>query len=212
MGKGTRGGGRVGRHECLFTFVFFCVAEIADAEKRLESLHEALKLLPPAHCETLRCLMAHLKRSRGHFTSSSSASSRVVSNARVPPFQGDGVREGEPHVQREPGHRLRPDADEGPRAGRHDGAQRHPVPETRGGNAHHQRRRVVLRGGEGRGEEASQRGEEGQGGSGRGPEKRFEGKGPTFYTEMETWEERTMKEVTICNEGNYLFFRGRISR
>lgn len=37
--------------------------EIADAEKRLESLHEALKLLPPAHCETLRYLMAHLKRS-----------------------------------------------------------------------------------------------------------------------------------------------------
>lgn len=40
-----------------------CVAEITDPEKRLESLHEALKLLPPAHCETLRYLMAHLKRS-----------------------------------------------------------------------------------------------------------------------------------------------------
>ncbi|XP_054643080.1 N-chimaerin isoform X2 [Dunckerocampus dactyliophorus] len=37
-------------------------AKITDAEKRLESLHEALKLLPPAHCESLRYLMAHLKR------------------------------------------------------------------------------------------------------------------------------------------------------
>lgn len=37
-------------------------AKVTDPEKRLESLHEALKLLPPAHCETLRYLMAHLKR------------------------------------------------------------------------------------------------------------------------------------------------------
>lgn len=37
-------------------------AEVSDPEKRLESLHEALKLLPPAHLETLRYLMAHLKR------------------------------------------------------------------------------------------------------------------------------------------------------
>uniref|UniRef100_A0A671Y0N1 Chimerin 1 n=1 Tax=Sparus aurata TaxID=8175 RepID=A0A671Y0N1_SPAAU len=41
---------------------FIEAAKITDAEKRLESLHEALKLLPPAHCETLRYLMAHLKR------------------------------------------------------------------------------------------------------------------------------------------------------
>uniref|UniRef100_A0AAQ4S9A7 Chimerin 1 n=1 Tax=Gasterosteus aculeatus aculeatus TaxID=481459 RepID=A0AAQ4S9A7_GASAC len=41
---------------------FIETGKIADAEKRLESLHEALKLLPPAHCETLRYLMAHLKR------------------------------------------------------------------------------------------------------------------------------------------------------
>ncbi|CAG5933119.1 unnamed protein product [Menidia menidia] len=41
---------------------FIETAKITDAEKRLESLHEALKLLPPAHCETLRYLMAHLKR------------------------------------------------------------------------------------------------------------------------------------------------------
>lgn len=40
-----------------------CGVEITDPEKRLESLHEALKLLPPAHIETLRYLMAHLKRS-----------------------------------------------------------------------------------------------------------------------------------------------------
>lgn len=52
------------------------VAEITDSEKRLESLHEALKLLPPAHFESLRYLMAHLKRSEHklrperHFTSS----------------------------------------------------------------------------------------------------------------------------------------------
>ncbi|XP_049919290.1 N-chimaerin isoform X2 [Epinephelus moara] len=41
---------------------FIETAKIADPEKRLEALHEALKLLPPAHCETLRYLMAHLKR------------------------------------------------------------------------------------------------------------------------------------------------------
>ncbi|XP_021570467.1 N-chimaerin isoform X3 [Carlito syrichta] len=36
--------------------------EIMDPDEQLETLHEALKLLPPAHCETLRYLMAHLKR------------------------------------------------------------------------------------------------------------------------------------------------------
>uniref|UniRef100_A0A3Q1J1K5 N-chimaerin n=1 Tax=Anabas testudineus TaxID=64144 RepID=A0A3Q1J1K5_ANATE len=41
---------------------FIETGKITDPEKRLESLHEALKLLPPAHCETLRYLMAHLKR------------------------------------------------------------------------------------------------------------------------------------------------------
>lgn len=44
------------------SFLFWDYAEITDPEKRLESLHEALKLLPPAHFETLRYLMAHLKR------------------------------------------------------------------------------------------------------------------------------------------------------
>ncbi|KAI1237152.1 N-chimaerin, partial [Lamprotornis superbus] len=37
-------------------------AKTADPDEQLEILHEALKLLPPAHCETLRYLMAHLKR------------------------------------------------------------------------------------------------------------------------------------------------------
>ncbi|XP_054405494.1 N-chimaerin isoform X6 [Pongo abelii] len=37
-------------------------AKIMDLDEQLETLHEALKLLPPAHCETLRYLMAHLKR------------------------------------------------------------------------------------------------------------------------------------------------------
>lgn len=41
---------------------FIQAAQITDSDKRLESLHEALKLLPPAHCETLRYLMAHLRR------------------------------------------------------------------------------------------------------------------------------------------------------
>ncbi|KAF6361234.1 chimerin 1 [Rhinolophus ferrumequinum] len=36
--------------------------ETMDPDEQLESLHEALRLLPPAHCETLRFLMAHLKR------------------------------------------------------------------------------------------------------------------------------------------------------
>ncbi|XP_052532465.1 N-chimaerin isoform X2 [Tympanuchus pallidicinctus] len=37
-------------------------AKTTDPDEQLEILHEALKLLPPAHCETLRYLMAHLKR------------------------------------------------------------------------------------------------------------------------------------------------------
>uniref|UniRef100_A0A4W3IKR0 N-chimaerin n=1 Tax=Callorhinchus milii TaxID=7868 RepID=A0A4W3IKR0_CALMI len=41
---------------------FIEAAKIPDPDERLEALHEALKLLPPAHCETLRYLMAHLKR------------------------------------------------------------------------------------------------------------------------------------------------------
>lgn len=49
--------------------VCVCVVEITDPEKRLEALHEALKLLPPAHCETLRYLMGHLKRSDTHTSS-----------------------------------------------------------------------------------------------------------------------------------------------
>uniref|UniRef100_UPI00398EC71D N-chimaerin isoform X1 n=2 Tax=Pristiophorus japonicus TaxID=55135 RepID=UPI00398EC71D len=41
---------------------FIEAAQIPDPDERLESVHEALKMLPPAHCETLRYLMAHLKR------------------------------------------------------------------------------------------------------------------------------------------------------
>uniref|UniRef100_A0A3B3QNK6 Beta-chimaerin n=1 Tax=Paramormyrops kingsleyae TaxID=1676925 RepID=A0A3B3QNK6_9TELE len=41
---------------------FIEAAKLTDPDERLEALHEALKLLPPAHCETLRYLMAHLKR------------------------------------------------------------------------------------------------------------------------------------------------------
>ncbi|XP_075996554.1 N-chimaerin-like [Genypterus blacodes] len=41
---------------------FIEAAKIVDPDKRLESLNEALRLLPPAHCETLRYLMAHLRR------------------------------------------------------------------------------------------------------------------------------------------------------
>ncbi|XP_059822681.1 N-chimaerin isoform X2 [Hypanus sabinus] len=40
--------------------------EIPDPDARLESIHEALKMLPPAHCETLRYLMAHLKKVTRH--------------------------------------------------------------------------------------------------------------------------------------------------
>lgn len=51
-------------HTCL------CVSEVTDPDERLETLHEALKQLPPAHCETLRYLMAHLKRSETFLHSS----------------------------------------------------------------------------------------------------------------------------------------------
>lgn len=41
----------------------FCsCSELTDPEKKLEALREALALLPPSHSETLRYLMAHLKR------------------------------------------------------------------------------------------------------------------------------------------------------
>ncbi|KAM4626359.1 N-chimaerin isoform 2-T2 [Discoglossus pictus] len=36
--------------------------EALDPDLQLEILHESLKLLPPAHCESLRYLMSHLKR------------------------------------------------------------------------------------------------------------------------------------------------------
>lgn len=45
-----------------FIFIQLAPLEIMDPDEQLETLHEALKLLPPAHCETLRYLMAHLKR------------------------------------------------------------------------------------------------------------------------------------------------------
>lgn len=41
---------------------FIEAAKLTDPDERLEALHEALKQLPPAHCETLRHLMGHLKR------------------------------------------------------------------------------------------------------------------------------------------------------
>ncbi|KAJ8377211.1 hypothetical protein AAFF_G00265060 [Aldrovandia affinis] len=41
---------------------FMQAARMASPEARLEAMHEALLLLPPAHYETLRHLMAHLKR------------------------------------------------------------------------------------------------------------------------------------------------------
>lgn len=46
----------------LLLGVRLAVLEIMDPDEQLEALHEALRLLPPAHCETLRYLMAHLKR------------------------------------------------------------------------------------------------------------------------------------------------------
>ncbi|XP_035304662.1 beta-chimaerin isoform X7 [Cricetulus griseus] len=36
--------------------------EISNADERLEAVHEVLMLLPPAHYETLRYLMIHLKK------------------------------------------------------------------------------------------------------------------------------------------------------
>uniref|UniRef100_A0A672ZD93 Chimerin 2 n=1 Tax=Sphaeramia orbicularis TaxID=375764 RepID=A0A672ZD93_9TELE len=41
---------------------FIQAAKIPNAESRLEAIHESLLQLPPAHYETLRYLMAHLKR------------------------------------------------------------------------------------------------------------------------------------------------------
>lgn len=40
-----------------------CWVEIPNADCRLEAIHEGLLQLPPAHYETLRYLMAHLRRS-----------------------------------------------------------------------------------------------------------------------------------------------------
>uniref|UniRef100_A0A9L0T5Q6 Chimerin 2 n=1 Tax=Equus caballus TaxID=9796 RepID=A0A9L0T5Q6_HORSE len=41
---------------------FIEVAKISNADERLEAVHEVLMLLPPAHYETLRYLMIHLKK------------------------------------------------------------------------------------------------------------------------------------------------------
>uniref|UniRef100_A0A8D0CQL2 Beta-chimaerin n=1 Tax=Sander lucioperca TaxID=283035 RepID=A0A8D0CQL2_SANLU len=41
---------------------FIQAAKIPNAESRLEAIHESVLQLPPAHYETLRYLMAHLKR------------------------------------------------------------------------------------------------------------------------------------------------------
>ncbi|XP_078520167.1 beta-chimaerin isoform X1 [Lissotriton helveticus] len=41
-------------------------AKLSDPDKRLEAVHEALTLLPPAHFETLRYLMIHLKKVTQH--------------------------------------------------------------------------------------------------------------------------------------------------
>ncbi|XP_040289502.1 beta-chimaerin [Bufo bufo] len=41
---------------------FIEAAKIANPDERLEAIHEALMLLPPAHFETLRYLMIHLKK------------------------------------------------------------------------------------------------------------------------------------------------------
>lgn len=41
---------------------FIQAAKLPNAESRLEAIHEGLLQLPPAHYETLRYLMAHLKR------------------------------------------------------------------------------------------------------------------------------------------------------
>uniref|UniRef100_A0A8I6AAW8 Beta-chimaerin n=1 Tax=Rattus norvegicus TaxID=10116 RepID=A0A8I6AAW8_RAT len=41
---------------------FIEAAKISNADERLEAVHEVLMLLPPAHYETLRYLMIHLKK------------------------------------------------------------------------------------------------------------------------------------------------------
>uniref|UniRef100_A0A673V5U9 Beta-chimaerin n=1 Tax=Suricata suricatta TaxID=37032 RepID=A0A673V5U9_SURSU len=41
---------------------FIEAAKISNADERLEAVHELLMLLPPAHYETLRYLMIHLKK------------------------------------------------------------------------------------------------------------------------------------------------------
>lgn len=38
------------------------LAEITGADERLEAVHDVLMMLPPAHYETLRYLMIHLKK------------------------------------------------------------------------------------------------------------------------------------------------------
>lgn len=48
--------------QVLLLGIQLAISEMMDPDEQLETLHEALKLLPPAHCETLRYLMAHLKR------------------------------------------------------------------------------------------------------------------------------------------------------
>lgn len=48
---------------CSYSSYSVCVhSELTDPEKKLEAFRESLALLPPSHSETLKYLMAHLKR------------------------------------------------------------------------------------------------------------------------------------------------------
>ena len=89
-------------------------AKILDPDEQLETLHEALKLLPPTPAGSLR-------------------------NAAVPhgtPEESDPPRKGESYECREPWHHVLPDPYEISRAGRNGGSERYTIPETGGGAAY----------------------------------------------------------------------------
>nr|ACF05001.1 beta chimaerin isoform B2-CHNdel ex6-11p [Homo sapiens] len=50
------------RQPGCYTLALRDAAKISNADERLEAVHEVLMLLPPAHYETLRYLMIHLKK------------------------------------------------------------------------------------------------------------------------------------------------------
>lgn len=128
-------------------FLLLCTMQRSQTQKNVWSLStrpwSCCLQLTMRHCDTswlilrgknaqFMCTFAHVQQTA---TSNDQLSSLILS--AVLHIQSDPLWEREPHVQRELGHRVWPNPDEGPRPGCHDSPQRHPISETCGGITHY---------------------------------------------------------------------------